>query len=207
MNRTQEIWLVRHAEVEPIWKGICYGAMDVPLSRAGKDASDEMAEKLVQSLNPKIVYHSGLSRTRYLADRIASLGKSDIEVHEDARLQERNYGKWQGLTWDAAYNSDPDHFHDLVAKPDTYRPPSGETTTEMQLRIVQWLSEQDSTRAPMIAVSHSGPIAALAGELQELHATEWECCMTNHLEAVTLVPTANEPQRWQVKRKPENPNE
>ena len=46
MNSAQDILLIRHAEVALRWKGICYGAMDVSLSNAGKEASDQLAGKL-----------------------------------------------------------------------------------------------------------------------------------------------------------------
>ena len=200
MNSAQDILLIRHAEVALRWKGICYGAMDVSLSNAGKEASDQLAGKLFNKCKPRAIYHSGLSRTRYLADRIACFGNGDIDVREDTRLRERNYGLWQGLTWDAAYESDPDHFHDLVQKPDTYRPPEGETTSEMQQRMIEWLNERESDTYPIIVVSHSGPIAALIGYLQRLHATQWESCMVKNLEAIRLGRNQSEPEQWQVDR-------
>ena len=201
MNRAQEILLIRHAEVSACWKGICYGAMDVSLSDAGRAASDQLAEKLFHSCKPRVVYHSGLSRTRYLANQIAVLGEGKIAVHEDARLLERNYGLWQGLTWDAIYASDPDHFHDLIQKPDSYRPPEGETTSEMQRRMIDWLNDQQSNNYPIVVISHSGPIAAIVGYLQRRHATEWDSFMTRNLEVVYLQRYGKEYEPWRVDRR------
>lgn len=203
MKPNQEIWLIRHAEVALRWKGICYGSMDVSLSDAGKQASERLAGSLVRWLKPRVVYHSGLSRTKYLANHIGILGCGHIEVREDTRLRERNYGIWEGLHWDAAYESDPDHFHDLIHKPNSYRPQEGETTSEMQQRMIAWLNEIEVGDRPIIGISHSGPIASLAGYLQGLHATQWESCMTRNLEGICLGRSQSVQDQWFVKCKRE----
>lgn len=190
MSRTKEIIVIRHAEVEAKWKGICYGSLDVKLSEAGKAACDAVVANLVRHLNPTTIFHSGLSRTRYLAIAIARLCEHDVHVLEDARIRERNYGDWQGLTWDAAYASDPEHFHGLLEQPDSYRPPAGESTSEMQQRVVEWLIEQPVHRYPIIAISHSGPIAAVAGRLLGLHPLKWSPWIVKHLEGVRLAASA-----------------
>lgn len=188
MSRVRELLLIRHAEVEAKWKGVCYGSLDVELSTAGKVASKVAGARLLDFLKPATIVHSGLSRTYYLAAAIARLcgAGGDVRLLEDARLQERHYGEWQGVTWDAAYRSDPEHFHDLLEQPDSYRPPGGETTSEMQQRVVEWLVEQPDTRFPMIAISHSGPIAAIAGHVLGLHPLEWSPWIVKHLEGVHL---------------------
>ena len=57
---------------------------------------------------------SGLSCTQFLAEAIAKACSASVQVREDSRLRERNYGEWQGLTWDEAYASDPKNFHGLI---------------------------------------------------------------------------------------------
>lgn len=182
-----EVVLIRHAEVEPAWKSICYGALDVPLSAPGIQASRCCAEQIDARVAPARIYHSGLGRTEQLAGLIAERFPG-VSLVSDPRLRERNYGRWQGLTWDAAYGSDPEHFHDLIDQPDTYRPPDGETTSEMQRRVVQWY--QEITASPfygrIIAVSHSGPIAALAGHLVGAAANQWQPWMLRYLESICI---------------------
>lgn len=196
MNSQQSILLIRHGEVESKWKGVCYGAMDVLLSPNGKVTSSETAMEVCQAFQSGLVYHSGLSRTRFLAERIVELSERGVEIREDMRLRERNYGNWQGLSWDEAYNSDPDNFHGLIEEPDTYRPPEGETTTEMQRRAVDWFNEQKNHGNNVIAISHSGPIAALAGHVLELKPTEWTPWLTKNLQ--TLEFRCVESSKWIV---------
>ncbi len=169
----REVILIRHAEVELRWKGICYGAMDVSLSQAGIEASRSLVARW--AIRPQCVVHSGLKRTKTLAEMFVDRFPS-LPVFEDHRLRERNYGDWEGRTWDEVFASDPDHFHDLIDQPSTYRPPAGETTSEMLERLSHWyreLTEQEDLRS-IVAISHSGPIAALCGSLLGLPANQ--CC-------------------------------
>lgn len=177
-NNNRLIFIVRHGTVHHRWKGFCYGQQDVPLCEQWMNAAAPLTKQLAE-LSPTIIFHSGLVRTRWLANQVADVLSDHqhqgtrVSISEDPRLRERHYGDWECKTWDEAYQSDPDHFHDLIAKPDTYRPPGGETTNAMQQRIVQWYQALPMSRGVIMAVSHSGPIAALAGHLLGLHATNW----------------------------------
>lgn len=187
MSDSLEVYLIRHASVEDKWRGVCYGAMDVSLSSEGQQASVELAPLVVSVIQPKTLVHSGLKRTRFLVQAIADAMPGVTEVCEDARIRERHYGDWQGLSWDDAYQSDPENFHHLIEDPDGYFPPAGESTTQMQLRAVDWLEDLTAEQIPVVAVAHSGTIAALAGALLGLHARDWGPWMTKHLEIVKLL--------------------
>lgn len=200
----RDLILVRHGEVDSAFKGVCYGAMDVPLSKRGFTESEQLAQRIVTHVQPGAVYHSGLSRTQTLAHMIVERTSKGVSVIGDNRLRERNYGAWQGISWDQAYASDPKHFHDLIERPSTYRPPEGESTTEMQLRIVLWYEElrgvmdsQSPLRHPAVtlAISHSGPIAALAGHLQNLHPRDWHPWMIKPLSALRISENRHRPPR------------
>jgi broad specificity phosphatase PhoE len=188
-----EVILIRHAEVMHDWKSRCYGAMDVPLSQAGILASQQRADELALGPAPVRILHSGLQRTQRLAAMIGEHFPA-TPIIEVPALRERDYGGWQGKNWDEVYASDPD-FHNVIHQPDTYRPPGGETTREMQVRVVSWfeslLSPESSdwlVSGPIIAISHSGPMAALAGHCLELHATEWGPWMVRYLDALHFRP-------------------
>jgi len=183
--------LVRHGAISAQWKGICYGCQDVPLCERWMAESEPLILQLA-SLRPATIFHSGLSRSSWLAGRVREIvyGQQACDVVEDVRLRERNFGQWEGMTWDDAYSSDPDNFHGLIDKPDTYRPPGGETTTELQMRVVHWYqqcSQDDSLMSkPVLAVTHSGPIAALAGHLLGLTPENWTPWMLGYGEIMTI---------------------
>jgi broad specificity phosphatase PhoE len=183
--------IVRHGAVEPRWKGICYGQQDVALCDQWIQQAACIVEPLA-ALRPMTIFHSGLVRTRWLAEQVAERlsFRDDREraktIVSDSRLRERHFGDWECKSWDDAYQSDPDHFHDLIAKPDTYRPPGGETTGEMQRRVVDWYQSLPKTEGVLLAVSHSGPIAAIAGHLLGLHASNWTDWMLATGEAMII---------------------
>jgi len=194
MNLKRELILIRHGEVDLAWKGICYGALDVPLSNKGMDQSLQLAKLICQRWKPSEIYHSGLTRTQFLAEAIAQACPAMAQVKEDIRLRERNYGDWQGRTWDEAYATDPENFHGLIEAPDSYRPPGGESTSEVQHRAISWLMECHTVNAngPIMAVAHSGSIASIAGHVLRLHSRDWapwtiktlECLSFTHPECV-----------------------
>lgn len=191
MNEIPDLILVRHGDVDLSWKGICYGSLDVPLSQQGVQQSLNFADLLCKRWQPSAIFHSGLMRTKFLAEAIAQACSSPVGVLEELRIRERNFGAWQGLSWDAAYASDPENFHGLVEHPDSYRPPNGETTTEMQQRAITWLGEwvlqcRGFCLGPTVAVAHSGPIAAIAGYLLQLHARDWGPWTIRTLECVSV---------------------
>ncbi len=198
--------LVRHGAISSQWKGICYGCQDVPLCDRWMAESDTLVRQLA-SLRPTAVFHSGLSRSSWLAERIRACGNQQdttCEILEDIRLRERDFGEWEGKTWDEVYASDPDNFHGLIDKPDTYRPPGGETTTELQRRVVQWhedCNQRDSlVPRTVIAITHSGPIAALAGHLLSLSPEHWSPWMLGYGEILTISTPPAEPMSVEVKR-------
>ncbi len=182
--------LIRHAEVAARWKSICYGAMDVELSEAGHESCRSVAEQWSKRPHPYRIYHSGLQRTETLARMIGRHFPS-VPIISDERLRERNYGQWQGKTWDEVYEADP-NFHNLIHHPDDYRPPAGETTTEMQTRVVNWFHavSRAGDNETIVAISHSGPIAALAGFCLAIPATNWDPWMVKYLDALYFIPHA-----------------
>jgi broad specificity phosphatase PhoE len=184
----KEVILIRHAELAPSWRKICYGQMDIPLGEEGSRASETVAALIARGVAPSVIYHSGLKRTRHLAERIRAHAPGVVPVIRDDRLRERDYGQWAGRTWEDVFASDPEHFHDLITRPDHYRPPGGETTTEMQDRIRNWFGvlTAEGWGGPVVAVSHCGPIAALCGALLGLPATEWSPWMIGCLESIHI---------------------
>lgn len=91
-----KLWLVRHAQ-PLIAPGICYGRLDVA---ADADASAECARRLALELPAGTrVASSPLRRCAQLARQLHRL-RPDLTLHEtDARLQEMDFGRWEGRAW------------------------------------------------------------------------------------------------------------
>ena len=98
------LWLVRHAQVllEP---GTCYGALDVP---ADPDATRQCAQALSALLPVGAALRtSPLQRCEQLALALFGL-RPDLMLQTDARLQEMNFGDWEGRRWNEISQSDLD---------------------------------------------------------------------------------------------------
>jgi alpha-ribazole phosphatase len=172
------LYLIRHPKVSPEWEGICYGEHDVALESPWQASLEPKLECLRQLTGPDQIaeiWHSDLSRTRQPAEWLGSqLGLSTVG---DARLRERHFGSWQGLAWADIPQEEIMNAHDMLDKPNTYRPGNGETTKEMMDRVTGWLEERlakGSDMLPPIAmIAHSGSITSLCGSILGLAPRDW----------------------------------
>ncbi|NJC71678.1 histidine phosphatase family protein [Planosporangium thailandense] len=71
------------------------GQLDVDLSAAGRAQAQAAAARLAE-LHPDLIVASDLRRAADTAAALAAV--TGLDVTYDARLRERHYGEWQGLT-------------------------------------------------------------------------------------------------------------
>jgi probable phosphoglycerate mutase len=71
------------------------GQSDVDLSEVGRAQAEEAAARLA-GLRPDVIVTSDLRRAADTAGALAAI--TGLDVSHDARLRERHYGQWQGLT-------------------------------------------------------------------------------------------------------------
>jgi len=151
-----DITLVRHTEVARRWRGRCYGVSDVGLSRAGAAAIAPLAQELA-ALRPEWIIHSDLTRTRRLA--IAVARSAGCTILADPAWRERDFGTWEGQSWNAIYRASGNAMDGMIEAPDKFRPGGGETTLELAVRVATALTGLPEGRG--IVVTHGGPIASL----------------------------------------------
>lgn len=149
--------LVRHPPVAKAWEGRCYGQSDMGLSRAGLNMIPSLCAQLA-ILRPDHIVHSGLRRTRILADRLgAQLG---IVPETALEWRERHFGDWEGQTWQFIFRTTGNAMDGMIDNPSGFRPGTdGETTHELLERIENALCRLPQTGRIAI-ISHGGPIAA-----------------------------------------------
>jgi broad specificity phosphatase PhoE len=162
------IRLVRHTAVALAWQGRCYGASDVPLSRAGKAAAIRLSAELAAT-EPAWVVHSGLTRARLLAERVAA--HAGCPLFEDGGWRERDFGAWEGRTWAGIYRTSGNAMDGMIDAPGEFRPGGGETTFELADRATAAYERLPGGNG--VVVTHGGPIAALFGRRQNLPVTDW----------------------------------
>lgn len=145
---------VRHPK-PAIGASICYGQLDVALAEPPSAVAKALIERLAAFRLDRIVT-SPLQRARHLAHAVAEgLGLSlDVEP----RLQELNFGAWEGLAWDAIAREEIDAW---AADPLGYRPRGGETVGELSARVEQLWREAAASGRHELWITHAGPMRCL----------------------------------------------
>ncbi|KAB7648549.1 histidine phosphatase family protein [Polymorphobacter fuscus] len=160
--------LIRHTEVARDWHRRCYGASDPGLSRAGAAQARLLAPDLAR-WRPELVIHSGLRRAAVLARWIARHGA--VEAIADPAWRERDFGAWEGVTWNAIYRATGNAMDGMVDAPDVFRPGGGETTCALADRVVAARAALPARRIAI--VTHGGVIAALRGRHAAIPVSGW----------------------------------
>jgi alpha-ribazole phosphatase len=157
------IYLIRHPPPSGT-DGLCYGRLEMAVTpQALDEAADAVSAQIPgETLDDARVYCSPSSRCVELARRIAS--PREPTPAED--LLEMNFGRWQGLAWDAVPREEIDAWAKDVWR---YRPGGGESAEMVAARWQRWLSQLRNDGGSVVAVTHAGVIrVALA------HSGQWE---------------------------------
>lgn len=92
-----KLWLVRHAQ-PLLASGICYGRLDVAADAVG---TAQCAQALAALLPPGTrVVGSPLQRCEQLTQSLLAL-RPDLACKTEPRLQEMDFGQWEGRAWQA----------------------------------------------------------------------------------------------------------
>jgi broad specificity phosphatase PhoE len=167
---TRRLLLARHPPVDVAYRGVCYGASDVPLGADGLATLPGLVAEILAAGPPDAVYHSGLSRCRVLAEAVAE--RCGVKAVADPRLRERSFGAWELRPWDDIHAATGEAMLGMLTDPAGWRPPGGETTFELRDRVLDWYADLAPTGV-VLAVTHGGPVAALVGTLRGLPVADW----------------------------------
>lgn len=155
-----KIYLIRHGETEGAETKRYKGHLDVPLSENGTRQIERLAEYISAEVTSELsaIYTSDLSRAVKSAELVASpYGLKPIIMPE---LRERNFGIWEGMSFDEIKEKHPDEFNAWASNPLEYSPMEGESTIEVRDRAVRALGKilvQGTDRNKTIAiVAHGG---------------------------------------------------
>ncbi len=92
-------------------------------------------------------------------------------VTGDRAWQERDFGAWEGRSWQAIYRTSGNAMDGMIDAPASFRPGGGETTAELAARAVAALA--DLPRGRTLVVAHGGTIAAILGSRDALPVPAW----------------------------------
>lgn len=145
--------------------GLCYGRLDVGLSPIGHVALVQMRTTLAAYGIEKIV-SSPARRCLAVAHTLTPTPTID------PRLQELDFGTWEGVSWDEVPRPALDTW---AADPLAFVPPGGETGAALVDRVRHACLSLLASGENCIVITHGGPLrlmpALLRGEAPDLLAT------------------------------------
>lgn len=164
------LWLARHAR-PLIAPGVCYGALDVP---SDAQASRVAAQALALELPPHLsVVVSPRKRCVQLAGELQHL-RPDLLWSRDDRLQEMDFGQWEGQAWEQIPRAALDAW---TADFGDHRFGGVQSANEFLQRVAQVWDLWRATGKPALWITHAGVIRAVnllaQGHRRIARADQW----------------------------------
>jgi alpha-ribazole phosphatase len=165
-----KLWLVRHAPTSAP-AGLCYGRLDL---EADAEATAEATRRAHANLPSGIALRtSPARRCRQLADALKALRPASV-VTIDPRLQEMDFGAWEGRTWASIGEPALARWTAAFA---THAPGGGEPVHMLLDRVAAALDESRRALHEEAWITHAGVVRAarlLAAGIREVRsASNW----------------------------------
>jgi broad specificity phosphatase PhoE len=152
------IVLIRCGQTEYDCQGRIQGVLDVPLSVDGRHEAEAVGAELAgRQPTLKAIYAGPCRSTQETADILAD--KLDLKVKTLDGLHNLNQGLWQGMLFDDVKSKQPKVYRQWLEKPESVRPPEGETLQEARERLRAALAKlAKKHKAGMVALVLAQPL-------------------------------------------------
>ena len=158
------IYLIRHTTPNAA-KGLCYGRLVVDVAPTFAAEATQIRLALTACQVDKF-YSSPSQRCTKLAQYLA--GKAPVQT--DARLQEINFGDWEGQRFDDIPRAQIDAW---AADVQHFVFPNGESPAECKARVQNFYTQQVlSATQDCAIVAHGGSIKALLSIVADVPLTQ-----------------------------------
>lgn len=153
------IYLLRHGETEENRKGSYYGNMDISLNSIGVSQGNK-AREFFRDIKLNRVYVSDKKRTKEMAKLV--LEQSDIGIIQDNRINETNFGDFEGKTYEEIKKIYPSECLSWQDNWKEFVPPGGESYIALCERVKSFMDEIKEIQCDDILIcAHSGVIRAI----------------------------------------------
>ena len=159
--KTKRLILVRHGETAWNAEGRIQGMLDVPLNALGLQQARCVAGELARIVDVAEMVSSDLVRTRETATPITNA--TGFEPRFDARIRERHFGIWQGMTYEEWRIKDAEGMARYNAGEENYGPEGGETARQFLDRCVNAVSDLviGSREKTLLLITHGGVVSSM----------------------------------------------
>jgi 2,3-bisphosphoglycerate-dependent phosphoglycerate mutase len=136
--------LVRHGQSEWNLKNLFTGWKDVDLTEKGIEEARAAGKKLkAQGLSFDVAFTSSLKRAQNTLDLLlAEMGQSNIPIHRDAALNERDYGDLVGMNKDDARKKWGEEQVLIWRRSYDVQPPGGESLKDTVARTLPYFIQE-----------------------------------------------------------------
>jgi len=185
LKRTQQIKamanrlvLVRHGESEWNQRNLFTGMRDPDLTDKGVIEARWAGRVLKdQGLHFDIAFTSKLKRARHTLDIIlGEISQTNVEIHEDAALNERDYGELVGLNKEEAARRWGEDQVLVWRRSFDIRPPGGESLKDTAARVLPYYDKyiwpQVVAGKNVLVSAHGNSLRALIMNLERLSGEE-----------------------------------
>jgi broad specificity phosphatase PhoE len=173
------IMLIRSGRTEYDCQGRIQGMLDVPLSEDGRrEVEAGAAELTARPVELKAIYAGPCRSAQETAEILAEPLKLKVKTIET--LHNLNQGLWQGMLFDDVKSKQPKVYRQWQDKPDSVRPPEGESLQEARERLKAALAKlAKKHKTGTIAVVMGQPLAnvlrCMLQNRQSPHVCDAEC--------------------------------
>lgn len=161
------VTLIRHGLTDWNVAGRFQGQSNPPLNDEGRAQAQALAERTRHHADVDLVVASPLVR----ALETAQIAFPSLNVMTDERLQELNFGVFEGAT--AAENGMKPEWATWAEDPYGRIAPQGESYEQLRARAVAWLADLPETASHVVAVTHSGTIQMLLADVLGIERPRW----------------------------------
>ena len=153
------IYLLRHGQTEENRKGTYYGNLDVSLNDVGIIQGNK-AKQFFNNIKLDRVYVSDKKRTLEMVKLV--LGQEEIEVIQDNRINETNFGDFEGKTYEEIQKLYPKECMCWESNWKEFEPPNGENYIKLCERVKNFMEYIKNLKCDNILIcTHSGVIRAI----------------------------------------------
>ncbi|MEA2037878.1 MAG: histidine phosphatase family protein [Nanoarchaeota archaeon] len=156
--------LVRHGETDWVKEDKYQGNSDIPLNERGIDQAKLVADRLKDE-KIDITYTSELSRAIRTAEEILKF--HSVKLIKNKEINERGYGKWEGLTKKEVQEKYPGDFDEYQKNRYPTRPTAGESFVDIRNRVEPFIKKivEENKDKNILIVCHNGPLRVILGIL------------------------------------------